>query len=185
MTQAPARRRSVDALDPLDPKKKWRAITVATVLLVPGFWSMLAGLVALASDDVEGGPDPGPAIALGFALLPFVFVALAFLSLHRSAPIAVLKAMGLSLVVGLTVSGIAGDAVTGMVAGVGAGGVAALRAEPYHRWKVRAAAVAFASLYTMVLVRVAGDIVLLSAPILPLTAIGLADHYVEWRARPD
>jgi hypothetical protein len=175
----------VSAFEPLSPQKKWRAITIATVLLVPGFWSMLAGLVALASEEAEGGPDPGAAIALGFALLPFVYVALAFLSLHPGAPMAVLKAMGLSLLVGLPISGIAGDAVTGMVAGVGAGGVVALRAEPYHRARVRVLSVAFASLYTMVLVRLAGDIVLLSAPILPLTAIGLADHFVEWRAGPD
>ena len=176
-----AKRRSAPLVgDPLPPNKKWRAITLATLLLVPGFWAMLAGLVALAADDAEGGPDPAAALALGFALLPFVFVLLAFLSQHPNAPIAVLKAMGLSLVVGFVASAIAGDAVTGLVAGVGAGGVVALRSDLAHRWTWRATAVAFAAIYTLVMVRSVGVLVLLAAPVFPFTAVGIADHLREW-----
>jgi hypothetical protein len=167
--------------DALDPRRSWRAIVIGTLILVPGFWAMLAGLVSLAADDAEGGPDPAAAIALGFAVIPFVFIAVAFMSGQANPPLAVLKAMGLALVVGPFVSAIAADAVTGIVAGVGAGGIAALRMPLGHRWTNRAGAVAFASLYTMVLVRTVGDIALLSAPVFPLTAVGLADHWVEWR----
>jgi hypothetical protein len=167
--------------DALDPRRSWRAIVVATLILVPGFWSMLAGLVSLAADEAEGGPDPAAAIALGFAVIPFVFVAAAFMSAHPNPPMAVLKAMGLSLVVGPFVSAIAADAVTGIVAGVGAGAIVTLRMPLGHRWPARAAAVAFASLYTMVLVRTVGDLALLSAPVFPFTAVGLADHWVERR----
>ena len=116
-------------MEPLTPQRKWRAITLATLVLVPAFWSMLAGFVAAASDEEVGGPAPGPAIALGLALIPFVFIVLAFMSEHPRAPAAVVKAMALTLLVGIPVAAVAGDAVTGLVAGVGAGGIVALRAD--------------------------------------------------------
>ena len=165
-------------LSPVSPQRKWRAILVATLVLVPAFWSMLAGLVAGASDDPDA-PNAAAAIAFGLALIPFVFVALAFLSEHPRAPGAVVRAMGLALLVGIPVSALAGDAVTGIVAGVGAGGVAALRREDDQTVRARALAVLFAAVYTFVLVRVAGGLVLLPAPIFPFTAIGIADHLSE------
>jgi hypothetical protein len=149
---------------------------------VPAYWSILAGLVSGASDE-GGGPDPGAAIALGLSLIPFVFIVLAFMSEHPRPPGAVLKAMGLAVVVGATVSAIAIDAVTGIVAGVGAGGVVALRSDEGHTWKARAIAVAVAAVYTFVLVRVAGSVALLPAPIFPFTGIGIADHLSERRAQ--
>jgi hypothetical protein len=168
--------------EPLPPQRKWRAITLATLLLVVAYWSMLGGLVSLASDDADaGGPQAGAAIALGLSLIPFVFIALAFLSEHPRAATAVLKAMGLALLVGIPVSGIAADAVTGIVAGAGAGGIAALRADRPHTWQTRAVALAFATAYTFVLVRTIGAMALVPAPIFPFTALGLADHYAEWR----
>ena len=167
--------------EPLPPRLKWRAITLATLILVPGFWSLLTGLVAAASDDQSDAPNAGAALALGLAAMPFVFIILAFLSQQQRAPRAVLKAMGISLVVSLVVSVIALDAVTALVAGTGAGGVVALRAEPIHSYRVRAAAVFFATLYTFILVRAIGPAALLIAPVFPLTAIGIADHILERR----
>ena len=165
----------------MSPQRKWRAITLATVLLVPAFWSLLAGLVASSANRSEAAPDPSAALALGFALIPFVFILLSFLSQHQRAAAAVLKAMGLTLLVGIPVSAIAGDGVTGLVAGIGAGGIVALRAEAEHSWKFRAAAVLVATLYAFVLVRVGGAVALLPAPILPFTGIGIADHIAERR----
>jgi hypothetical protein len=127
------------------------------------------------------GPNAGAAFALGLVLVPFVFMILAFASGHPRAPGAVVRAMCLSLLVGIPVSAMAGDAVTGLVAGMGAGGVAALRLERDHSWKARAVAVAAASLYTLLLVRIAGDVIVLAAPVLPFTVIGVADHIVERR----
>jgi uncharacterized membrane protein len=167
--------------EPLAPRRKWLAITLATLLLVPGFWALLAGLVAEAS-EVEGGPDPAAAVALGIAIVPFVFVVLAFGSSHPRAPGAVLKAMGLTLLVGLPVMGLAADAVTGIIAGVGAGGAVALRADEGHSYRARAIAVLAATLYTFVLVRTVGAMALLPAPVLPFTGIGVADHISERRA---
>ena len=170
-------------MQPLSPQRKWRAITLATLLLVPAYWSILAGLVAAASD----GPDPlNPAasLAFGLALIPFVFIVLAFSSEHPRAPTAVFQALVLALVVGTVASALAADAVTGIVAGVGAGGVVALRADADHTWRARALGVAFAVVYVFVLVRIASSLALLPAPIFPFTAIGIADHLVERRRAP-
>jgi hypothetical protein len=168
-------------MEPLSAPRKWRAITLATLVLAPACWSMLAGFVALADDGAGGVGNPAAAVAFGVALLPFVFIALAFLSGHPAPALAVLEAMGLCLVVGVVVSALAADAVTGVVAGAGAGGIAALRADQPHTWRSRALGVGFAVVYTFVLARAAGGIVLLSAPVFPFTAIGVADHLAERR----
>jgi hypothetical protein len=174
-------KRASGGMEPLPPQRKWRAITIATLVLVPAYWAMLSGFVTAASDDAGGVANPGAAVAFGLALIPFVFIALAFLSEHPRAPGAVIKAMGLCLLVGIVVSAIAADAVTGIVAGVGAGGVVALRSDEGHTWRARAVGVLVASMYTFVLARAAGAIVLLPAPIFPFTAIGVADHISERR----
>lgn len=176
--------------DTLSPQRKWAAITLATIVLVPACWSLVAALVAAAPGDGGAGasgpagggaPNAAVAFALGLALVPFVFVVLAFMTARLGAPGAVLKAMGLALLVGIPVSALAGDAVTGIVAGVGAGAIVALRAEAAHNWRARAVAVLAASLYTFTLVHAAGAFALLAAPVLPLTGIGVADHLSEWR----
>jgi hypothetical protein len=185
MTAAALRVRRRDrgprGMAPLPPQRKWRAIALATVVLVPAMWSILAGLVAAASDDPDA-PDPLAPIALGLAILPFVFVALAFLSEHPSAPRAVVRALWVAPLVGLFASVLAVDAVTGLVAGVAAGGVVTLRADADHSTRARAYAVAVAAAYTFVLARVAGPVVLLGAPVFPFTALGVADHLSERRA---
>jgi hypothetical protein len=142
--------------------------------------SVLVGLVSLASDK-ENAPNAGPYIAFGLALVPFVFIALAFLSEHPRAPGAVVKAMVLALLVGIPVSALAADAVTGFVAAIGAGGVAALRPETGSDWKARWIAVLAATVASFLLVRTAGEVALLIAPVLPFTSIGVADHLSERR----
>jgi hypothetical protein len=168
-------------MSPLTPAQRWRAIALATLLLAPSVWSVLAGLVAAAADDRTDAPAAGAAIAFGLSLIPFAFMVLAFASGHPRAPGAVLRAMGLCLLVGIPVSAVAADAVTGLVAGLGAGGIVALRADAAHEWRMRAAAVAVAATYTFVLARAAGAVVLIAAPIFPFTSLGLADHLSEWR----
>jgi hypothetical protein len=175
-----ARRSPSAGAEPLSPRTKWRAITLATLLLAPGFWSVLAGVVSVASDD-PNAPSAGPLIAFGLALVPFVFVVLAFLSQHPRAPSAVVWAMVLTLAVGIPVSALAPDAVTGFVAGLGAGGIVALRPDPVHSWKTRAVGVAAASLLVFLLALVS-DVALALAPALPFTSIGIADHIEEGRA---
>jgi hypothetical protein len=175
------RRSPLAGAEPLSPRRKWRAITLATLLFVPAYWGVVAGLVSTATHRATA-PEGGPYLAFGLALIPFVFIVLAFLSEHPRAAGAVLRAMVLSIVVGILASAVAQDGLTGIVAGVGAGGAAALRADWPHNWKARALAVGAASLYTFVLVRVAPDVALLAAPVLPFTGIGVADHLSERRS---
>jgi hypothetical protein len=176
-----SRRSILAGAEPLAPRKKWRAILLASLLLAPAYWSLLAGLVSVASDDRRGGPLAGPYIAFGLCLIPFVFIVLAFLSEHPNAPGAVAWAMALTLLVGIPVSAIAADAVTGFVAGVGAGGVTALRSDLLHDWKTRALAVVIVTAYVFVLVRTVPGLALLLAPALPFVSIGVADHLTERR----
>lgn len=168
-------------IEPLTPQRKWQTITVATLLLVPAYWALLAGLVAEGADKTTKGEPPSvaAAFALGLALIPFVFVVLAFMSGHPRAPGAIVRAMMWAVLLGVPVSALAGDAVTGIVAGVGAGGIVALRMDDAHSVKARATGVAIAALYTFVLIRTAGVITLLPAPVFPLTAIGIADMWSE------
>jgi hypothetical protein len=167
-------------IQPLSPRLKWRAITLATLVLVPAYWAVLAALVSVASKG-DAGPNPGPALAFGLSMVPFVFLVLAFMSGHPRAPGAVIKAMGLALLVGIPVSALAADAVTGMVAGIGAGGTVALRADEDHNWRARAIAVTAATAYSFVLLHTVPDAGLLAAPIFPFTSIGVADHLSERR----
>jgi hypothetical protein len=153
---------------------------LATLLLVPGYWSLVTGLVAEGSHK-ESAPFAAPYIAFGLVLLPFVFLVLAFLSEHPRASGATAKALILTILVGALVSGFAGDAVTGFVAGVGAGGIVAMRAEVANNWKARAIAVVAVSAYAFILLRSASVIALLLAPVLPFTSIGVADHLSERR----
>src|SRR5918992_3321190 len=173
-----SRGRSAPVLEPLSPRRKWRAITLATLLLVPGYLGIVAGLVAVTSERPDA-PPAGPPIAFGLGLLPFVFIALAFLSSHPRAPGAAARAMGLSLLVGIPVAAVVPDAVTGLVAGIGAGGAVALRPEPYGSWKARAIGVAAVSVYVALMVRLVPDVAVLLAPTLPFTCLGVADHLIE------
>jgi hypothetical protein len=175
-----ARRSYLAGAEPLAPRRKWRAVLLASLLLAPAYWSLLAGLVSVATEG-RGGPMAAPYIAFGLCLIPFVFLVLAFLSEHPRAPGAVVWAMLLTLAVGIPVSALATDVVTGFVAGVGAGGVVALRSDLQHDWKARALAVALASAYVFVLVRTVPGVALLIAPALPFVSIGVADHLTERR----
>lgn len=181
MTLSRGRRTPLSGSAPLSPQRKWRAITIATLVLMPATWSLLIGLVAVSSDDGEA-PAAGPLIAFGLCLIPFVFIALAFLSEHPRPSSGVVRAMVLCLLVGVPVSAVAADAVTGIVAGIGAGGVVALRADLDHSWRARALAVVTASAYAFVFVRLAGELLLLIAPVLPFTSLGVVDHLSERRA---
>lgn len=166
---------------PIAPRVRWKAILLGTLILVPAYWSVLAGVVSAASDE-GGGPVPGPLIAFGLCLVPFLYIALAVVSQHPRAPGAVVRAMALTLLVGVPVSAVTADAVTGMVAGIGAGGIAAIRADQLRAWRMRALVVAAASAFVFLAVRTAPVAAILVAPCLPLTVVGLADHLAERRA---
>lgn len=180
-TETTRRRSPARDASALSPERMWKTITLATLLLVPAYWSLLAGVVSAATRRSHTGPEPGAALAFGLVLIPFSFIVLAFMSGRRRAPGAVAWALVAAVVIGLPVAALAADAVTGIVAGVGAGGVVALRADEPGAWKARAAAVALAATYTFILARAAPALALLPAPIFPFTAVGLADQVQQWR----
>jgi len=166
---------------PLSPQKKWRAILLATLVLAPAFWAIIFGMVSAASDAADA-PAAAPYIAFGLAVIPFVFVALAFLSEHPRAPGAAVKGMIVSLLVGIPVSALAQDAVTGLVAGLGAGGIFAMRMDLSDRTKARIIAVVAVTVYCFFLLRTVSGLALLIGPALPFTSLGIADHLSERRA---
>jgi hypothetical protein len=67
-------------------KRSWLAIGVSTIVLLVSYRSLLVAIVATQSDTPDAA---GPVFALGFAMVPVTFVAVAFMSGHRRAPIAV------------------------------------------------------------------------------------------------
>jgi hypothetical protein len=69
----------------------------------------------------------------------------------------------------------------GFVAGVGAGGIAAMRSDLDRAWRARALAIVIVSAWAFVTVRTVTDVALLLAPVLPFTSLGVADHLVEIR----
>ena len=172
------RRSTLAGTEPLSPRLKWRAILIATLALAPAYWALLAGLVAVASEEA-GAPPGGPLIAFGLSVIPFVFIVLAFFSEHPRWPGAVVRAMLLALLIGIPVSALAQDAVTGFVAGIGAGGIAALRADLAHSWRTRALAILTVTAFAFLAVRSIDAAALLLAPALPFTALGVADHISE------
>jgi hypothetical protein len=176
-----ARRSGLEGAEPLSPRTKWRAITLATLVIAPAVWATIAGIVSVSSQD-PNAPAGGPLIAFGLAIVPFGFVVLAFLSEHPRAPGAVVRAMALSLLVGIAVGAAVPDAVTPLVAGLGAGGLAALRADRGHPWQTRAIAVAAATLLVFLLIQISA-VALVVAPALPFTCVGIADHVADERRR--
>jgi hypothetical protein len=159
----------------------WRAILLATLLLTPAFWALLIGAVSVASTRAGGVAAPGLWIVFGLMLVPFVFAVLAFASAHAKAPGAVVRAMGLCLLIGIPISALAADAVTGFVAGIGAGGIVALRTDVDRQWKARTLAVIVVTAWAFVTVRLVPEAAVLLAPILPFTSVGVADHLVLLR----
>jgi hypothetical protein len=159
-------------------RQNWIAITVATVVMMVSYFSYAAAFVD--DDGRDEAFDVAPA-AIGLALAPFVFVALAFLSKNPKAPGQVLRAMALLLVIALPVGLI--DPLVGAAAGFGAGGAICLQRPPVDRvMRWRAGAVVFTAAYCLVLLLVAGPAGVMSGGVLPLVMLGFADEYATWSA---
>ncbi|MFQ5516771.1 MAG: hypothetical protein ACE5E8_04280 [Acidimicrobiia bacterium] len=167
----------VSTQDTVTPRRTWFAIASATIVLLVSYWSIVLAFVA---GNVEGGPRAVGPLALGLALMPFVFLVLAFLSGHRRAPGAVVRALGLVLLIGVPL--VLVNLVFGLVAGFGSGGIMTLRAEKHHRMRARWMAVAVAATYVLLLMFVAPEVGLLTGGFIPFLAVGFADSVVEWKA---
>lgn len=164
---------------PIDARGRWIALAVATLVLQFAYWPMVASVI--------GGEDGNSAgLWLGLGVTPMVFLALAFVSRNLRAPGATARAMGLFLLIALPVGLL--NIFVGLVAGFGAGAVAALRREPdTHSLRGRIVAVTAAGVYMLVLLLLAGvwgslqDFAIWSGAVIPLTIVGLADEVSEAR----
>jgi hypothetical protein len=155
------------------------AIAAATVLLQFSYWPILMGATGLFLDDRSLGP-----VYLGLALVPFVFLVLAFGSRHPRASGAVLRGMGLFILVGLPVGATVGP-LLGVPAGFAVGGITALRPpDGFSRvGRARGIAVLAGLVYLVVVAVLAPLFAAFVGAVLPFTVLGLADQALEWRAR--
>jgi hypothetical protein len=161
------------------PGRIWWAIGLGTAVQTISYGSLLLGAVASQSD---GPVAAGPAFALGFSLVPIVFVLVAFVSGAGRAPVAALKAMGLWLLIALPVGLI--NPVTGLCAGFTAGAAVTLRHSEFHQRGARAWAVLIAASYVTVLVLTFTQAGIFAGAVTPLLAIKAADIYSERRNSP-
>ena len=159
-------------------RRRWLAIGIATVLMMFSYISVAASLVSL--DETDTGSQ-GDMFVFGMALVPFVFMALAFVSGNRQAPGGVLRAMGWFVLLGLPLGVLAPPA--GLAVGYAAGATTALRKEEYHSTRDRWIAVAATAVYVIVLLLVVPPGGLFAGAALPLVSIGIADTYTEQRLR--
>lgn len=159
-------------------KRSWLAIGVSTIVLLVSYSSLLVAIVATQSDTPDAA---GPVFALGFAMVPVTFVVVAFMSGHRRAPIAVLKAMGVWLLVALPFGLF--NPVFGLCMGFGLGGSLTLKELDKSRWQARVLAVLLGATYALAMLFVVPAVGLLSGGLVPFTALGLADYYTEHKKR--
>jgi hypothetical protein len=119
--------------------------------------------------------------AIGLAIAPFVFVMLGFVSRNPQAPKRVLQAMGLLLVVGLSIGLL--DPMLGAAVGFAVGGALVMNRPDVERTMAwRFGAVGFLAVYMLVLLVVAVPAGVFTGAIMPLVMIGFADEYAAWSA---
>ncbi len=161
----------------ISARRRWLAIAVATIPLLFSYVSIAA---AFTTDDEGESLVGAGGAALGFGLVPFVFLLLAFVSMHKRASMAVLKAMGLFLLLAFPI-GVLAPAL-GATAGFAAGGVVALRPSEMTQMKVRYIAAALAVVYVLFLLLFIPAAGVMAGAMIPLMAIGFADEYSIWMA---
>jgi hypothetical protein len=178
----PPRRRSF--LEPgaaPDARRKWQAVGFATLLTLPAFWLLVAAVVA-ADPDADLEAPVGLLVGAGLALLPLALYVLARVSRHEQA----LRAAALGGAVGIVVAGALSFALreplSPLVAGIGAGGVIALRRHPHTTTVARSLAVVLATGYSAAMVWFVPQLSLGLSPMLPLAAVAAADGYTARRA---
>lgn len=131
----------------------------------------MLGVLASISEDF---PDAaGPTFALGFGLVPVVAAVVAFVSGHRSAPKATLKAMGAWVVVAIPLALL--NPITGFSTGFAAAGAFSLRPDAFYSGKTRALAVGLLLVYVTVLVLILPQAAMFAGAVTPLLVIKAAD----------
>jgi hypothetical protein len=173
-------------------RRKWAAIGVATLFLAGAFWLVLYAFDRWLGDFTTAEIEAGAEVPLtravvylltaGFAAMGAAFTALAWISRRphpwRWASVAWLFGGAMWILLPY----VTGEPCTPMVAGFGAGGLVALRAEPEHTVGRRAAAALLATVYVFLLLRITPLPAVIVAPLLPLPVLAWADALAERRA---
>ncbi len=166
----------------LPSRRKWLAVAAATLLELVSFWAVIVGMARASAEEGSemAAQAAGGAFALGFSLVPFAFLVLAFGTNNPRAAGATLRAMGFWLVIGLPLI-LFIEPATGLAAGFGVGAIPAMRLEPEHSWKARLGWVAALVVYVFVLVQtgVAAGPGALTASLLPFVTVAFADWVVD------
>lgn len=153
-------------------RRTWIAIAIGTGIQVISFGALLFGALISLSDE----PIPaGPSFALGFILAPATFASVAFISGHEKAPIATLKAMGVWLVLALSLGIL--NPVTGLCVAFGAAGVITLRRDEWASTWTRSIAVVLTGLYVLLLVVILPEAGIFAGAVTPLLSTRAADMY--------
>ena len=156
--------------------RNWVALALGTIVQMFSYFPYAAAFIPREGE--EQGVDPA-LLGIGLAVAPFVFVVIGFTSKNPRAPRMTLIAMGLLLVIGLSVGLIA--PALGAAAGFGVGAALTLNQPDIpDQLRRRLIAVALAVLYTGVLLFVATPAGVLTGAILPMLMVGLADDYGAW-----
>jgi len=166
---------------PLPTRRKWIIVILATVVEMVAFWSVIIGVArSTAEEGTEFAGSAAGAFALGFALVPFAFLVLAFGTNNPRAPGATIRAMGFWLIIGLPLIMFI-EPATGLAAGFGLGAIPAIRLEPEHSWRARLWWVVAFVVYVFVLVftKVAAGPGVLTASLLPFVTVAFADWVVD------
>jgi hypothetical protein len=159
---------------PENLRRVWLAIGFGTILQAISFGSLLLGAVASQSDTPEAG---GPAFAIGFGMVPLVLLIVAFGSGRLGPAAAVLKGMGLWLLVALPIS--LANPVTGISAGFTAAAAVTLHRAEGIPFKPRVIAVVMAAGYVTLLVAILPQAGVFAGAVTPLLAIRGADIWSE------
>lgn len=178
----------------ISARRKWAAVGAATLLLAVSFFTTQFAVYSWLGDVDPEQEEVVPmtaseAVILGAGLLAAgaAFGALAWLSRHprplRAAAVAWLMSL-VAIVICLFLLGLVGqfDPFTPMVAGFGAGGLVALRAEPEHTVGRRATAGLLITIYVFLLLRIYWPAGVIASPLLPLPVLAWADAIAERRA---
>lgn len=159
--------------EPISLRGRWLAITAATAVYQFAYWPIVAGTAAPEGSGVG-------LIALGLALIPFVFLTAAFASRHPNAAGATLRAMGWFLLIGLPLGLLA--PLLGTAIGVALGAVVTLA--PLERVDTRRArywTVAGVAAYLLLLLLLSPGFAVISAAVLPIAVHGVVDQTLEER----
>ncbi len=168
---------TMDGARAITPVRRWAVLAMATTAMQFAWWPVVYEVAA--SPDPEGGSAGG--FAFGLALVPVVFGILAFGSRRDDAPMAVLRAMGIFLVVGLPLGLM--DVVVGLAVGFSAAAVTALRGpEGLDTKRLRWFAVGGLLVWVSLLLAVAPGFAIMSGAVLPLLVHGIVDQAAEDRA---